>query len=204
VSIVNHPPSFTQGVSQSLTVCADATHAVNASLSVIDSDNAQLETWSLLAGPVHGTLVSSYGTFSTGTVITPAGLSYTPTAGYTGSDSFKVKVSDGIDADSITVYITDSACGTSAVKHIATSNTGIRVFPNPSDGELTFEIASPLDERVIVSITNLLGEKVKELITTTNKQDNISIEVPGVYFINAFSARDRWNYTITVSERSKH
>ena len=101
----NATPVFTGGASQNLSVCINATAtAINSLLAVSDVDVAQTETWSLIAAPVHGTAVAAYTAASTGGTVTPTGLTYTPAAGYSGADSFFVRVSDGLAADTHFVY----------------------------------------------------------------------------------------------------
>ena len=103
----NHLPHFTGGHSQSLAVCEGSPATpLNTYLAVSDSDAGQTEVWSVALNPVHGVLVAGYSTTSTGGVLTPSGLTYTPFPGYTGSDSFKVKVTDGFAADTTAVYMT--------------------------------------------------------------------------------------------------
>jgi trimeric autotransporter adhesin len=103
----NSIPYFTGGLSQNLTVCQNSSlNPINSLLAVIDTDIGQLETWSLLSGPFHGTAVASDTTISTGGTVLPAGLSYSPTVGYSGNDTFKVTVNDGTAFDTITIYVT--------------------------------------------------------------------------------------------------
>ncbi len=103
----NIPPTFTGGASTSLTVCENAAPiSINTLLAVTDPDVGQTETWSLWIAPVHGAAVVGYSTLSTGGTLLPVGLTYAPATGYAGSDSFKVRVSDGIGADTITVFVT--------------------------------------------------------------------------------------------------
>ena len=103
----NNVPFFTGGNSQSLTVCANAAAtAINAQLAVNDADAGQTETWSVVTAAAHGTAAAAYSTTSAGAVLTPTGLTYTPTAGYSGADSFTVRVTDGTDADTIKIYVT--------------------------------------------------------------------------------------------------
>ena len=93
----NHPPFFTGGHLQTLTICEDETSVpVNTQLAVMDTDAGQTEVWSLTTPPAHGIAVIAYTTTSTGGVLTPVGLSYTPNSGFTGTDAFKVTISDGI------------------------------------------------------------------------------------------------------------
>ena len=106
----NRAPAFAGGHSQSLTVCQNTVgDSVNNLLAVLDSDSFQLETWSMISPPVHGTAVAGYTVISNGTTLTPTGTFYTPTAGYTGLDSFKVRVTDGVASDTTTIHITVSA-----------------------------------------------------------------------------------------------
>jgi hypothetical protein len=104
--VVNHPPSFTGGNIQSLSVCQGATSSINTLLAASDSDAGQTETWTPLTLPAHGTLTASYSATSTGGTLTPAGLTYMAGPVYTGSDSFSVSVSDGIASDTILIVVT--------------------------------------------------------------------------------------------------
>lgn len=103
----DHPPSFTHGHNQYLTVCAGVTASIDTFLAVIDSDAGQQETWTSVIPPVHGTVIASYATTSTGDTLLTAGLSYTPSFSYSGTDSFKIRVYDCVNmADTTTVYVT--------------------------------------------------------------------------------------------------
>ncbi len=99
------PPHFTGP--DSISVCKNGSAApVNTLLEVTDPDIDQTETWTIITGAVHGTAVVSYVTISTGGTLTPTGCTYTPLFGYSGPDSFKVRVYDcGGDADTITIYV---------------------------------------------------------------------------------------------------
>ena len=67
---------------------------VGVTLTATDPNNDTL-TYSVVAGPVHGTLSG-----------TAPNLTYTPAAGYTGADSFTFKANDGtLDSNTATVGI---------------------------------------------------------------------------------------------------
>ncbi len=103
----DHPPLFTHGHNQNLTVCAGVTGSIDTFLAVIDSDAGQQETWTAVASPVHGTVVASYVTTSTGDTLLPVGLSYTASSTYSGNDSFKISVYDCVYmADTTTIHVT--------------------------------------------------------------------------------------------------
>lgn len=90
-------PSFTGGAVQNLSVCMNATASISTLLAVDDIDTGNTETWSVLTAPAHGTLSGfSTSVVSTGSTVTPAGVSYMPNTGYFGVDTFSIEVSDGV------------------------------------------------------------------------------------------------------------
>jgi VCBS repeat-containing protein len=101
----NTAPSFVGGAT-SLTILQNSA-AINLkdNLHVSDKDIGQTLTWSKSTSPLHGTLTASNATASSGSAdITPGGtITYKPTAGYSGTDTFAVKVSDGV-ATTIRVF----------------------------------------------------------------------------------------------------
>jgi hypothetical protein len=100
------PPSFTGGAMQNFSVCMNTTASISTLLSVDDIDTGETETWSVLVAPAHGSL-SGFTTsvISTGATITPAGVSYAPVTGYTGTDTFVVEVNDGTFTASTTIVV---------------------------------------------------------------------------------------------------
>lgn len=106
----NAIPVFTGGASQAMTICqSSAAKSITSMLSVSDADAGQTETWSVVSAPAHGTLGGfSTAMVSTGGTVTPSGLTYTPTSGYSGTDAFTVKVSDGIASSTIVINVTVS------------------------------------------------------------------------------------------------
>ena len=105
-NVTDHTPTFTGGHLQTLTVCENSGAAnLNILLQVFDADTAQTETWSVAMAATHGSLSVSYSTTSTGSTLTPAGMTYTPTIGYSGNDSFKVQIFDGFIHDTTLVRV---------------------------------------------------------------------------------------------------
>ncbi len=104
----NHVPSFDKGHTQSIRFCMNATaQSIDTLLAVTDSDAQQTVTWSVWQTPAHGILAAASTMPSTKRMVTPTGLTYAPTAGYSGTDSFKVIVKDNVNAaDTTTVYVT--------------------------------------------------------------------------------------------------
>ncbi len=95
----NHSPYFVNGTLQTINVCRNtSSYSINSFLSISDRDLSQTEIWAISSFPVHGSLGGfTYTGSSTGGTISPSGISYSPTTGYYGRDSFIVQVSDGFD-----------------------------------------------------------------------------------------------------------
>ena len=62
-------------------------------------DSSDTLTWSIVTPPAHGTLTATYSAPSSGGIIAPSSFAYTATTGYTGTDMFAIRVSDGTNAD---------------------------------------------------------------------------------------------------------
>ncbi len=94
----NTAPAYLKTSPRSLTMCHDASAiSLIDSLHVSDADAGQTLTWSVNASPGNGTLVLTGATASSGgSDIAPGGtITYKPNPGYTGSDGFTIRVTDG-------------------------------------------------------------------------------------------------------------
>ena len=104
-------PSFTGSTTK--TVCQNTSNnSITANLVITDAAAAGTvtETWSITSAPTHGTLGGFSATASsTGGSVSPSGLTYTPTNGYTGSDAFTIQISNGNATASQTVTVTVNA-----------------------------------------------------------------------------------------------
>ncbi len=104
----NHPPVFVGGHKQPSSMCQNSVDTVNLLLAVNEVDLNQSLNWSVVTGAVSGTVTATYSATSTGSTITPTGMYYTPTTGFTGVDSFKIIVTDcagGMDTTWIVVTV---------------------------------------------------------------------------------------------------
>ena len=99
-AVTDRPPLYTGGYIQSLTVCASSgATPINSLLKITDADVGDIEKWRVALLPKHGALAGFvYSAVSTGGSITPVGLSYTPATGFSGIDTFSIRVSDGTDS----------------------------------------------------------------------------------------------------------
>ncbi|NDC42394.1 MAG: hypothetical protein EBZ77_12740, partial [Chitinophagia bacterium] len=108
INHLNAQVTFTRGLAQTLTVCENSSGiGIDSLLKINDGATGLTEHWYVTTAPGHGSLsLSSYFAASTGGDITPSGWSYSPAAGYTGTDVFSVIVSNGTDSQTTTVTVT--------------------------------------------------------------------------------------------------
>ena len=102
---------------------------------------------------------------------------------------------------SIITYTSTNSCGTrsakdtvtlasgSSVNNVTGESASLNVFPNPSNGSVTINLAAGLNETAVVTITNVIGEKVKEFGVKSNVNTEVVLDEPaGVYLLNAVTA----------------
>ena len=66
------------------------------------------------------------------------------------------------------------------------------IFPNPTTGSFTLNISSPQTENATVTITNILGEKVKVITARTNEDNAVALDIaPGVYFVSIVTSEGK-------------
>jgi len=107
VTAVNDAPVAN---AQSVTTQQDTALAITLTGSDVDGDTL---TYSVVTAPSHGTLSG-----------TAPNLTYTPTSGYSGSDSFTFKVNDGaLDSAAATVSITVTTPGDTVYLSLAEDST---------------------------------------------------------------------------------
>ena len=148
-------------------------------------------------------------TMSTGIITTVAGS----VGGYGGDNGLatlaKLAQPAGIAIDgSSNLYITDFGnsrirfvTSTDAVKVLQNEMETLDVYPNPTRGSFTLKITSGINEKVPVIITNVLGQKVKELAVASNSAEIISLNVPdGIYFLSAVTAHSLLSQKICVKQ----
>lgn len=104
---VGNDPYFTLGTHAQLTTCPSEFSLIDSLMKVDDIDVGQTLTWSPVMLPSHAVLVVTATATSTGSTVTPSGTSYMPTVGYAGPDTFSVRVTDGVYADTIKIYVTN-------------------------------------------------------------------------------------------------
>ncbi len=97
---------FYNGKVQNISMCANTlNYALYVQLNTNGAVAGRTLTWTPIVSPSRGALVISGSVSSPGGLRSPANCNYTPTTGYVGNDSFKVRVTDGFNSDTTTVYV---------------------------------------------------------------------------------------------------
>jgi len=166
-----------------------------------------------IVAPLAASPITGSDTVCTGYTIT---LADTATGGVWSATNTAATVATGVvtgataGIDTISYAVTN-ACGTVAATHIInvkncptevgsiTAGEELGVYPNPSDGTFTVTLPADAGGSAQITITNMLGEKIKEIVTATNDPLTIQLDAPaGVYFINAVSSHGIWSNKVTV------
>ena len=105
------------------------------------------------------------------------------------------------------IYIADFA--NDKIKRISSTVSALQInkpskkillFPNPSNTSFCLKIPSDFSKEVVITITNTLGQKIKELTCKTNTEIKIDLDVPsGEYYISSIGGNETWNGKIIVN-----
>ena len=123
----------------------------------------------------------------------------------------------GISAGASTItYSVTNTCGTTfvtqavnvlstAICHAGVKNTGsapedeVTIYPNPNKGTFTLNILSQDNETAQIVISNIVGEKVKEITALTNKVTEVNLgQAPGIYILSVTTASGKYVARVIV------
>jgi len=75
------------------------------------------------------------------------------------------------------------------VQNINSVSSSLTIFPSPNHGSFTLNISSPQTETASITITNILGEKIKEFTANTNADAQVQLDAAaGIYFVTAITS----------------
>ena len=99
-----------------------------------------------------------------------------------------------------TTFVIDLSSSHVGVNEINGNVSVLNVYPNPSTGNFTVNLASGVTEQAVVTVTNIVGEKVKEFTIATNQLAELSLDQPdGVYFISTETSTGKYSAKITIT-----
>jgi VCBS repeat-containing protein len=172
-------------VADSYSVDADTTLSIAAGSGVLANDSdADGDTLSavLYSDPSHGTLtLNSDGSFS-----------YVPTSGYTGTDSFSYRASDGsLTSGAVTVTI---AVGTGDTTDNATPSVASDTYTATEDTTLTIDA----DSGVLDNDTDADGDTLTATVVSTTHYGTLTLNSDGSFSYvpnDDYSGTDSFTYT---------
>jgi sugar lactone lactonase YvrE len=148
--------------------------------------------------------------------VNPAGIISTITGdgtpGFTGdggpATAGEINSPTDVAVDALgNVFIADAGNGrirkigavTTLITGASNADAQLKVFPNPSNGTFVMNLVSGTNEQVHVTIMNLIGQRVKEFTTTTNKEMTVELSMPsGFYFLSATTDNGKYTAKVTV------
>lgn len=149
-----------------------------------------------LTAPSTVSLGGSYnlvGTPSGGT-FTSSNPSVAPLVGY----GFFVVIAEGTSVFSYSTALCGSAVARDTIKLGGSSglnsaegiSESLSVFPNPSNGSVNVNLAYGIHEDVTITVTNVIGETIKQVATKSNVNTEITLndQPSGVYLLTATTA----------------
>jgi YD repeat-containing protein len=146
IGVLDYAPWFTGGTTQNLNICSSGSASINAICAINDLDAGQLETVTVITAPLHGTLAGLDASFtSTGNTRMPTGATYTAAAGYNGTDSFSIQVSDGIKTATTKIFVTINSTPTIALGDISPvcsgNTTALLPYTSTTGAPVSYNIA---------------------------------------------------------------
>lgn len=197
IDSTNYWPFFVHGYGHIKTIALCAGHSMNldTAFEVTDFSSGNTDQWYASIPPSHGTLACTYSATSTGGNLYPSGIVYSPSAGYTGDDTFMIQVTDGKGGDSITVYASVSPCTTGVPIINGVQQNTFTLFPDPVKNDLNISSVFQINDIVI---TDMLGRCVFSNNNNNNSYFHLNVaDFPGgVYLIRI----NGWYVTKFVKE----
>jgi len=138
VSPVNDAPVVAEGDAVSITTAEDTQKSLTLNATDVDGDSL---SWSIAAPAASGSAAVSAGV-----------VSYTPAAGYNGSDSFTVAVTDGTDTVTVQVNVTVTAENDAPVIDQASASISTS---EDTQGSVTLSASDPEGTSLNWSITGV-------------------------------------------------
>ena len=88
-----------------------------------------------------------------------------------------------------------------AIRNVNSTTEGMKVAPNPSNGSFGVVVPSRSHASAVLTITNSIGQVVKQVTLTTNKEVQLHLDVPsGIYYLTASTGNERYSSKIVIAK----
>ncbi|MEP7263451.1 MAG: T9SS type A sorting domain-containing protein [Bacteroidota bacterium] len=105
-------------------------------------------------------------------------------------------------ADSVEAIKRIQLVNISAVQENKFINSGVIIYPNPSDGNFTMQLTSEIKSDIKIEIENAIGQKVYSEVKEVNSAKTVSFDnlhlKPGVYLCNIISSEEVFTGKIVI------
>ncbi len=119
-----------------------------------------------------------------------------------GTTTITYSVTNGCGTGTATKSVTVKALGGTCVSGVAANApmvTKLNLFPNPNTGSFTISLSSDEQLDASVVITDLVGARVAEFSTKTNKDNEVRIDRPaGMYYVTMRTSRGVYSTPVVV------
>jgi sugar lactone lactonase YvrE len=198
-------PTFAFGEGMHINPITGSSCRIDSLLWITDLDPDETETWTVISGPMYGTLTGfPASAVSNGTVRStkPTAITYIPSAGYPGSDMIRVRVSDGLLSDTITIYIgaildpvnevINDFTGYAPVLSVGNEDNAlprVSIYPNPATSFINVQWDNVSTESSTVIITDVTDRVFYHTKLSGNRKNSGAMQIntttfpPGVYVI---------------------
>ena len=165
-------------------VCGSATDSMVMNmdipaLPIVGSSTLCQLTLGVLIDPLPG------GTWSTDNILVAGPAIGGTLFGLTvGTANITYTVVNACGTTMATFPVTVIVCPGTEVAEVAATQDAVNIFPNPGSGNFTVNVASASSESMPLTITDVMGKKVKEMTIAPNKETELSLDQPdGIYFL---------------------
>ncbi|MCW3120990.1 MAG: hypothetical protein JWQ38_482, partial [Flavipsychrobacter sp.] len=117
-----------------------------------------------------------------------------------GKDTVLYSVTNMCGTVSAKWVVTVTQCDFTQVPNIVNGNAELKVFPNPNEGVFSVNLLSDINEPVNIVITNMVGQKVKEVSSVTNSAVTMQLDIAaGVYLLTGYTAHGTYVAKVTIA-----
>jgi hypothetical protein len=214
---ISNPPASGSGTISEILINSTSHPIVVTYVFTLDwSDCTNTQNVSVVINPLpNAGIISGAGTLCVDSSIT---LSDTITGGVWSASNSSASITSGgyvtgvaVGIDTIKYSVTALSC-TTITRHIIdiqncptkvqqVNSAASYIYPNPNAGTFRLFLASPIEEDIKLAITNAIGQTVKEINISTNREIDFRLNVSqGIYFLSAASTFSRYNVKIFINK----